>query len=574
MRGMLCAFEMEVDTYTWSGLHDHRGAKVYIDTPTLSVEPVNLGYFGLAGSSITYSEDSDKLDGYNYDAFVSTVGINSTATSTQFTLNDSSGAFAGNVSIDGGVVIQTDKFIICNVFTSTGINACIDALGAEGGEVYLPEGTYICSTAIVMDYSSTTVTGAGTSTKLDASAFQPLPAVIDTNDKDYITIQDLTIIGNAGGGVASNLIGDADNADFLRIENCWLYDSDNAAIRTNGYAVKIINCYVKNPDGRGIELDNFGYIEDCRIIDAAVNAIDLSINSDNSFVEGNYIENCAAKAIDINVGCNNVKIIDNEVRTSRFGFLIRGAYSQCRGNIIYDIQTGEYGIQANNADYSIFSNNIIYGTGDSDIGIHLDESDECIVTNNFTDNHDVAGIQEDSDCQKNLIYGNNCQDSTPYILLGTSHKEFLISDSIGLNSENDKITISTNVSIVGYLLVGNTVYAEGFVVQTKALPEKSVIADIMKMKNKEDGKIDYDSFGDCMASHYQIIKSAVITPEVRDSSGTIITPAIEITPAVWEDKKGIDIQAVQNKLIKVIQEQQAIIDDLKNRIAILEVSSE
>ena len=56
-------------------------------------------------------------------------------------------------------VLQTDKYVFCATFTSAGINACIDKLGAEGGEVYLPEGTYACTTSIVMDVNNITLTG-------------------------------------------------------------------------------------------------------------------------------------------------------------------------------------------------------------------------------------------------------------------------------------------------------------------------------------------------------------------------------------------------------------------------------
>ena len=36
---------------------------------------------------------------------------------------------------DGELIYQTDKYIVVDTYTSTGINAAIDALGVEGGEV-------------------------------------------------------------------------------------------------------------------------------------------------------------------------------------------------------------------------------------------------------------------------------------------------------------------------------------------------------------------------------------------------------------------------------------------------------
>ena len=81
-------------------------------------------------------------------------------------LNNVSELGLGTTADSNAYLKISDKFIICKVFTSAGINACIDALGSNGGEVYLPEGEYIISEQIVIDYPNTTLRGSGWGTIL------------------------------------------------------------------------------------------------------------------------------------------------------------------------------------------------------------------------------------------------------------------------------------------------------------------------------------------------------------------------------------------------------------------------
>ncbi len=109
-----------------------------------------------------------------------------------------------------------------------------------------------------------------------------------------------------------------------------------------------------------------------------------------------------------------------------------GVYSTVGGNTItnneFIVGNGAADIKLNGSDNSIVSGNILYGDGTSAIAIHLDESDYCVVSSNMSQNHDT-GIQEDADCQNNIISGNNFQDSAPYDLNGTTPETFDIGGS-------------------------------------------------------------------------------------------------------------------------------------------------
>ena len=399
-----------------------------------------------------------------------------------------------SITGDGGTIGigGTDKFIICQTFTSAGINAAIDALGAEGGEVYLPEGDYDVTATITVDANNTTIRGAGKSTRLlatnrfvyttvagtpaagetltgDTSGYTATVVqvdttnkivwyhslsnainyadgeviswlggadttisgtpteqnflVIDTNDKTYVTISNLCIFGGSGGGNATNLIGDGDNADYLTLADCWLYRSDAVSIYTKGDYATIRNNYIGNSDTLAVNINTAPYL----------------------LVTGNTIDTSTEEGLII-ATCNNARVSDNFLTATLFGIYITGSdyvivsgntlltvsrdpisitigsdYGVVIGNTIYDTGNGYADIKIA-SDYNVITGNNCYGDGISNIGIYLDEADYCVVSSNFSSNHDVAGIQEDSDCQNNLIKNNNLQDTIRSLISGTAHE--------------------------------------------------------------------------------------------------------------------------------------------------------
>lgn len=358
------------------------------------------------------------------------------------------GIAVATMAISSRIAYQTDKYIVCAVFTSTGINACIDALGSEGGEVYLPEGTYTSTTQIVIDYSSTTIMGAGANTILDYSGGQPpnLPC-IDTNDKHCVIISNLAMRGSSGGaGGTSNFIGDGDEADFLLVEKCRLLKSDYSAINTLGDAVKITNNYIENSDQSPIVVrGNYTNVSNNIFTGNGGNVI-FNNGGDYINIKGNIINGIGAG------GYGGIRMDD-------------ATYCSIVANIVVSAANSSKGIDVNVVDYCIITDNVLTGGGITDIGIHLDDADECVVVNNFTSNHDVAGIQEDADCQGNLIYSNNCSDTTPYNINGTNPESVIYPSqteaelkvftpkTAGMpyyDSSNKAVVISTGATVGGF----------------------------------------------------------------------------------------------------------------------------
>ena len=116
-----------------------------------------------------------------------------------------SGIGVGIAASSDGYFIIDDKYIICKTFTDEGINACIDALGSEGGTVILPEGEYDIDGVITIDQDNTTLQGCGWGTYLNASSWST-DHVVNLNGKDNVIIRDLQIEGQDGGGNTKDLI--------------------------------------------------------------------------------------------------------------------------------------------------------------------------------------------------------------------------------------------------------------------------------------------------------------------------------------------------------------------------------
>jgi len=350
---------------------------------------------------------------------------------------------ATDLILNGQIILQTDKYVVCDTFTAAGINAAIDALGAEGGEVYLPEGTYVCTDAVIrIDYANTTLNGSGYGTILDWSAGQDTTTgCIDTNDLDYLQIKNLRIVGAGGGGDTEDLIGDNDDADYLLLENVWLINADDKAIHTAGSYIKIINTVISGSGsyaatftgsnvtvdkceiiscGYGIGTSAAGYT---KITNSNFYNTDYSIQSsgEKNIITGNFFSGGTPQISGVGYYGS---VCSNNTLTGSTGnaLVIDNIDNIVTGNTIYNTATGYSDIYSS-GNYGVISNNRCIGSGTSDKGIHLDNADYCLVYGNETSGHDVAGIQEDADCQGNLIKNNNLQDTVRSLISGTLHEE-------------------------------------------------------------------------------------------------------------------------------------------------------
>jgi parallel beta-helix repeat protein len=405
-------------------------------------------------------------------------------------------------SLDGDVVVQRDKFVICDDYTDEGINACIDKLGAEGGEVYLPEGTYAIDGNIAIDYSNTTLRGAGGGTILDASGWSN-DHVITVSTHDTCSITNLKIIGQAGGGNATNLIYFDDCLD-CSVENCILESSDNDGIRVDqdGDNFKATNNLIKSCDGVGIYLN---YAPNCvvaqnQVTSSGSTGIQVWNSSNYNDISDNVIITTGTYGISSN--SNFANITGNIISTTtQGGIYVLGVDSVVDGNVI--INAGYDGIYLYTGDRIIISNNtirnpgrrgiytanttqelLITGNNISSAGntyddIYLDDSRYTVINNNRFESetgaserainavsgshhltiignvsygHDTAGIVLDATCNTCSISSNNITDTTPYTISSADNKV----EAIQLLSVHDGTEPAWDHSPTGLAVEGTT----------------------------------------------------------------------------------------------------------------------
>ncbi len=453
-------------------------------------------------------------------------------------------------TVDASAHNITDKKVTVTTFTSAGINAAIDALGTEGGEVYIPEGDYdfgIAPTGIVIDYDNTIIRGAGKGTRLlntcrfvyttivgvpaagetitgDTTGFtatvvkvdltnkivwyhtlsnganynaaeviswsggadttingvvptEPTEHAVDFSGKDYITITDLTVYGGRGADADRFLIVGTSSSNAT-IQNCNLLYGDEAAINVTGDFLKVQFNYIIGCNDEGVVcfgIDNadisHNYIEDCGI---PTSNPAISVPQCNNVTVSDNVLKSNHIAIAVDAVATHVVITNNVVQTTASdGITVLGGSKYCTisNNNIYDVDSGSADIKLNAADYCTVIGNNLYGDGTSDIGIHLDESDYCTVTGNFSDNHDVAGIQEDADCQNNIIAGNNVQDG--YVLNGATAETFDFGNSSLLSTGDVRIVSDSNQIELGNVAGGDMIIKYG---GSSGLIDTSIVA--------------------------------------------------------------------------------------------------
>ena len=240
--------------------------------------------------------------------------------------------------------------------------------------------------------------------------------------KDYVTIQNISFLGKLGGGDILAFIGTGDAVDYLTIQNCRFKNSDYKGIMVGGDYSQIINNYFDGCEQvSSIQLYGHHGIIRGNVITNGQIGIEVKQEAYNTIVQGNIIKTMSTQGIMIQA--DQCIISNNFIEdATSYGIWLYNSlanYNIVSNKIIKDCNPSDIYVSS---DYAIITDNTCYGNGTTTKGIWLDNADYCTVSSNFTSNHDVAGIQEDSDCQNNLIYGNNCQDTTPYIINGVSHK--------------------------------------------------------------------------------------------------------------------------------------------------------
>jgi len=291
----------------------------------------------------------------------------------------------------------SDKYVMCKVFTSAGINSAIDALGSEGGTVYLPEGTYVVDSPIVIDYSNTQLIGSGFGTYLDASAWTATGQIIYAASVINCRIADLKINGSKNASydtiyftTAQNVrienvyidngnsygirLDGGSNCKYNIIENCRIEDCYIAGIMIYGSYVNIVNNFINDFSAistcRGVELyySSFVYLFNNTITTAKLPI--YSRGSSNLQIISNAISNTSAFAADYVVWITG----DSQVSTKNL----------IKGNQISSGDAGKTVLYLHKVSNSTVEGNIFNGGTGANRGIYLND---VTTTSNFIINN-------------------------------------------------------------------------------------------------------------------------------------------------------------------------------------------
>jgi len=306
-------------------------------------------------------------------------------------------------------------------------NALVNANAAGGGIIELSSGTIVPNAAgWTIPGPNIWIRGKGYSTHIDASAITQTDHVFELSTHAHTRISNLRFTGNAGASANSFIFGNNAATEYIRLHDLWIDDCDAHAI-INGQSGAdewwVWNVRINNPDGRGVSLaGKRNIIYNVRVD----NAGDIGMLVGEKSIVSHCISSGGA-SVGIQAGIESVINSCHASDNGTYGMFINGAGAQVNGGFgelnlsagIYvtanacsingwnAVQNGAtVMILANGADDGVISGGALT-CGVTDYGIHLDNCDDWTISGVRITGADVSPIIIDSDCDRNILQGNN-----------------------------------------------------------------------------------------------------------------------------------------------------------------------
>ncbi|HET7629790.1 MAG TPA: right-handed parallel beta-helix repeat-containing protein, partial [Candidatus Saccharimonadales bacterium] len=351
------------------------------------------------------------------------------------------------------------------------IQAAINALPAQGGTVYLMEGTYTIDTNITLP-SNVTLAGSGEATiikfknSVGAGTFY---ALTNSGSVTNITIRDLQLDGNksnnatgsptmmgirlssAGSGSGTSTVLGARisgvTAKNFRNNGIAIYDSLNVTVQNNGAI---------NNDVYGIVFDNFNLANNLTTVSknlitnnrTAGNLTGIGVYSQaGTSVTNNISEGNSAYGIDFEAAQGAVT--GNIAGKNGWDgiFIAETNENDVTGNKIYDsgtVDATKSGLTISNSDRNIIGNNTITDTAGTGYAINIINSTS---DNNYLGNNTFSGTGASSinDAGTGTVYANQARSANGAQLttkLASGTDAFQIQNASG----NSLLTVDTSNS--------------------------------------------------------------------------------------------------------------------------------
>ena len=311
------------------------------------------------------------------------------ATTTVFAITD-----GGNIilsEINNIIYVDGTKYASDGV----GIQQAIDALGASGGKVILPQGTYNVTSTITITQSNITLEGVGEATKLYLTNAADVDVIQLGNASDsysHINVLNLEIDGNDANQTAGGLqcIEFTANVTESKVEGCYIHNANLAGIRIDiaSHYNKIINNYVHDNGSGGSSsggitlLGDYNIVSGNKISENSLEGITVT-GSKYSIIDGNtFISNYDAISEGGSAGGNIVISNNNIYNCTDDGIEIDFTDSAITGNVIET--SGGHSIYFTGSN-SVISDNVINGVGTDDDGIYISGDNNIISSNRILD---------------------------------------------------------------------------------------------------------------------------------------------------------------------------------------------
>ena len=273
--------------------------------------------------------------------------------------------------------LDQDADYVCNgTDDQVEINAAINALPANGGSVYLREGTYIVSTSIIISKSNVALIGTGPSTVIKIKNGKNADIdVIYALDKSNLLVKNLRIDGNKTNQATGLMYGIIfSGVEYSKIVDCW-------AGNLRMYAIGLISSNYNTVSGNTCQGNGN-------------NGIYVSESSDNT-VTGNTSQDNSYYGINLHFANNTIVSGNTCHYNGQYGiWLISSSNNTISGNTV----------QGN----SLLTHNIysgIFVSGNSD----YNNIQGNTVRKGTETNQQKYGIRIESGlCEYNLVANNDC----------------------------------------------------------------------------------------------------------------------------------------------------------------------
>ena len=297
---------------------------------------------------------------------------------------------------------KDNYFLADGVADDVTINAAeayVVALG--GGTIELERGTFVLADPIIPTGDDLVFKGQGVGTLIDGDGLATTEHAFHITGRAHITLSDMSIQTQGGGGKTCHCIFLEDGADDFHMHRVHIADSDDNGVHIEGTDtanMHIHDCHIISTDGHGIYVN-----------------MDDGETVENLHITNNDIRSPGGSGIyfDASGGNDACSIVGNAIGSPTGTGIYVDDFTggQVTGNTSRN--SGVHGIQVNGSDEVTVANNLCNGNVGHGI-LFSNNSDEGLIDGNTCNDNDsditatYDGIHVETACTHNTIINNTC----------------------------------------------------------------------------------------------------------------------------------------------------------------------